>query len=141
MSKMQLAAKAGLLHRKQPAADAGCCSARQAKAVLRKWSPSRRSAALCAEQYSAGCKCRLAALKSGCECGLLYWLSESMAAQMEPGGRSAALSAERNAAECVSRLAAARATDCECGLLPCTNERSTAAATKPDRAGVHRLQG
>ena len=67
-----------------------------AKAWLRKRSPSRRSAALCAEQCAAGCGCR---------------------------------------------LAAPDATGSECWLLPCHEQRSTAAVTKPFRAGVRRLQG
>ena len=62
MSKMQLAANAGLLQREQPAANAACCRA-------------------------------------------------------------------------------IKATGCGCRLLPCHEQRSTAAVTKPDRAGVHRLQG
>ena len=69
----------------------------QAKAMLRKRSPSRRSAAL--------------AVMSG-------------------------MQLRANAGWC----RAMRATGCECGLLPCYEQRSTAAQTKPFRAGVQRLQ-
>jgi len=70
MSEMQLRAKAGCCHasnRLRMRAVAGI-----AKAWLRKRSPSRRSAALCAEQYAAGCECRLAAARATDRgCGLV----------------------------------------------------------------------
>ncbi len=58
----------------------------EAKAWLHKRSPSRRSAALCAEQYAAGCECRLAAARAtGCGCRLLPCHKQrSNAAQMKP---------------------------------------------------------
>ena len=106
--------------------------------------PGGRSAAL---SVLSGCSC--VRMQAGCTEGNRLRLqavavperAKPWLCKCSPAGRSAALSAERNAAECVSRLAAARATDCECGLLPCPSERSTAAVTKPFRAGVQRLQG
>jgi len=84
LSEMQLAADADLLHESNRLRMQAV--AVEAKAWLRKRSPSRRSAALCAERDAAACECRLLPCKqpaanAGC---CRDRDSEGNAAQTEP---------------------------------------------------------
>ena len=127
--RVQLAAKAGLLHRKQPAATAGCCRGSESMAAQTEPFKAECSAFMLSEMQlpaNAGWLQReQPAADAGC---CRDTNSEALQRKRSPSGLvCSACRDERDAAAC------------ECRLLACKSERSTATVTKPFRAGVQRL--